>query len=388
MARTPIVAAGVPLLATARLYLAVSALITAALWLLLALSPLPPACGQGGGADPCEDKRAYERAAQQAKQAQEAHQRHRLSRVLRTEEDAQRGLKNADADIKRYERMLLPQHKPDPERIADAKEQIKTRKAIKASIYAWLQSLRKVEVAQRREKALLPSYVRAREAKDNVLSGAKQTFTAEQARIQRTRSGLEARPRDEAYYQQVGQMLVRTRATYERILIGLVRFDCFTDVRTFMDDIKGRMKNVDTAIAQLEKQRTGAGTGKDSQAAADTLTGAWNVTITNSYATYEYQWDIVPAGAGKWTAQQTLLDTTHSHHRALIGKRGHDYTLTATGTGAFKLYGASSDSNPGDPGYFVQEGTGTFTRDTLSGSATHKGGRITDTFRFTGQRKR
>lgn len=119
---------------------------------------------------------------------------------------------------------------------------------------------------------------------------------------------------------------------------------------------------------------------------AATLTGTWIVNIRNSYATYEYQWDIT-GGAGAWTVTQTLRNTTHPFHKTLIGQKMHNYTLTARGQNSFNLRGEASDANPGDPGHFVQEGTGSYTATGISGSATHKGSNITDKFTFSGRRK-
>ncbi|HZH97938.1 MAG TPA: hypothetical protein VEX38_03125 [Fimbriimonadaceae bacterium] len=115
------------------------------------------------------------------------------------------------------------------------------------------------------------------------------------------------------------------------------------------------------------------------------ISGQWSVTIFDTHATYEYRWD-VSGSAGKWTAQQTLVSTTHPYHKASVGQRGHDYKLTLGPGGVIELEGTGSNSNPKDAGYFKQTGTLRFTRMSMSGTGTHTGSSYTNTLTFSGTR--
>lgn len=79
--------------------------------------------------------------------------------------------------------------------------------------------------------------------------------------------------------------------------------------------------------------------------------GAWIVDLDDGYATYELEWDISKSGQGVWNIDQTLRDTTHSHHKKYIDKKQHSYTLTSK-DGSYKFEGASSNTDPGGPGAF------------------------------------
>ena len=110
----------------------------------------------------------------------------------------------------------------------------------------WLQARKMRDAVERKLELSKAAYMNAITAKDAALKNARAIFAQEQANIQRVRASLDGRPQDAAYVRDVTVLLTRTRASYERLLIYLSLYDCFADVRGFMDDLKQRMKKIDT----------------------------------------------------------------------------------------------------------------------------------------------
>lgn len=149
-----------------------------------------------------------------------------------------------------------------------------------------------------------------------------------------------------------------------------------SSIRTEWRNVSIRMPDNDHVIA-------GDGTGNWTRIGADNLVGTWRVRVSTPFSWYDYRWDIRANGDGIYTAEQTLLDTNHGFHKASIGKKFHNYTLTKKGD-RFELYGSETDANPGNPGSFTQMGTITLTKDGLSGEGEHKGTKLTHWIKFVG----
>ncbi|MDX2004908.1 MAG: hypothetical protein SFU83_06485 [Meiothermus sp.] len=167
-------------------------------------------------------------------------------RLVRRKSHMQRELIKLEADTTKQERKLQ-----------DISDAIKISEII-GEIEPWLNTrLKSVQAEEKLEQAR-GDYDTAIKVKDNLLNREKNRFNQEQARINQVRTSLQGRVKDQLYYQQLSRMTLHARATYELILINLSDLDCFGEVRTFMDDIKRRIKNLDTLRDQILKEASAA----------------------------------------------------------------------------------------------------------------------------------
>jgi hypothetical protein len=155
-----------------------------------------------------------------------------------------------------YARLVEAENKL--EQVQTVNKMIPALEALIKSIQPWFNALQKTEQTGKQLEQAKQDYGNAVVAKNTLLYREQDRFNQEQARINQIRTNLQGRVKDQLYYQQLSQMTLHARATYELILINLVDLDCFGDVRYFMDDIKRRIKNLDVARDQILKEASAA----------------------------------------------------------------------------------------------------------------------------------
>jgi len=206
-------------------------------------------------ADPCQAKADYESAKKAAEAAQVEFDKQKLSRsvesiLVRDPTDAAEKLPdqkveeiiaNMRRSLQRYEKRPEKERRGFENAFAHVAQQL-------AELEAWLNARKKRDEADRNLEAAKQPYIRAINAKDEALKNARATFDKEQAHIRRVRARLEGRPQDDAYKREVTELLTRTRAAYERMLDYLGMFDCFVDVRNFMDNLRERIRKIDANV--------------------------------------------------------------------------------------------------------------------------------------------
>lgn len=117
----------------------------------------------------------------------------------------------------------------------------------------------------------------------------------------------------------------------------------------------------------------------------DDVSGKYNITWTDPYAVYKFQWEVRPAGAG-YQVKHKMTSTTHSYNQKLIGQSWDDITLTPNGDGTFTMRRASVDTNPGNAGSFEQTATCTISGGSISCQGTHKGTALTHWIKIQGSK--
>lgn len=114
------------------------------------------------------------------------------------------------------------------------------------------------------------AYTAAVNAKDAALAAAEKAFEAEQAWLQAEKEAIRSMPRDDAYLERVSRITARLKAAYLRMRTDLAPHrDCFSDVRSFLDDKDERLAKIATLDAEIARRRGLPATQPATQPAGD-----------------------------------------------------------------------------------------------------------------------
>jgi len=215
-------------------------------------------------------------------------------------------VKQAQLRAKQKERLSIERPEEIKRKLAelDAKIHAAGMISVLTRWIAYEEATQKWAAADDRVEKLKADYDAAVQAKNQVLANAQAKFNNEQARIQRIRASLQGTTKDEAYYQKLSQMTLHAQATYELLLLTLVDYDCFPDVRSYMDILKQRLQKLDATRDQIIAQAGAAKTAQPAIAKAATPKPARAKPATGSRTKRPHMAPDNPAG--QWQFALTM----------------------------------------------------------------------------------